>query len=185
MKVTKVGKRYGKALLDFAVEQAKLEEVYGDVNDLLNACLESRELQVLLKSPIIKDEKKANILAQITEGKISTITTKFISLLIKRGRAPKLIDILVGFNELYLTYKNILRTEIISVNGVSEAIKLQLTQVVQNAYKKEVLIEEKLDTSLIGGLIINVGDKQINASVKAKLDELKRGYDYNPFESSL
>jgi len=104
---------------------------------------------------------------------------------VNKGRANKLVDILKAFEVLYFEHKNIVKAQIKSVNGVSAEVKNQIISVVQAALHKEVIVEEVFDKELIGGFVLTVGDKQVNASVKEQLDKLKKGFNYNPYLSKL
>jgi F-type H+-transporting ATPase subunit delta len=185
MNTTKVGKRYAQSLLQLAVETGVLEAVKQDVELLSSTCAQSKDLVNALNSPVIKSDKKLNVLKAITQGKISVLTDKFLALIVNKGRADKLVDILKAFEVLYFEHKNIVKAQIKSVNGVSAEVKNQIISVVQSALHKEVIVEEVFDKELSGGFVLTVGDKQVNASVKEQLDKLKKGFDYNPYLSKL
>ena len=94
MNTTKVGKRYAQSLLQLAVETGVLEAVKQDVELLSSTCAQSKDLVIALNSPVIKSDKKLNVLKAITQGKISVLTDKFLALVVNKGRANKLVDIL-------------------------------------------------------------------------------------------
>jgi F-type H+-transporting ATPase subunit delta len=185
MNTTKVGKRYAQSLLQLAVETGALEAVKADVALLSATCAESKDLVIVLNSPVIKNDKKLNVLKAITQGKIAVLTDKFLQLIVSKGRANKLVEILNAFEVLYFEHKNIVKAQIKSVNGVSAEVKNQITALVKQNLNKEVVLEEVFDKELIGGFVLTVGDKQVNASVKEQLDKLKKGFDYNPYLSKL
>jgi len=185
MRQTKVGKRYAKALLGLAIEQNELEKVREDMQLVLQACTDSKELDSLLSSPIIKSDKKLSILTQIFDAKVSKLTSSFIKIIATREREAKLKDISFTFGELYLEYKNIIRAEIKSVNGVSAEVKEKIAQMIKDSYQKEVIFDEINDAKLIGGFVLTINDKQIDASISNKLNNFKKGFDYNPFQAEF
>jgi F-type H+-transporting ATPase subunit delta len=185
MKITKVGKRYAQSLLQLAVETGVLEAVKADIEMLSSTCAQSKDLVIALNSPVIKSDKKLNVLKAITSGNISVLTDKFITLIVTKGRADKLVEILNAFDLLYFEHKNIVKAQIKSVNGVSAEVKNQIISLVKQNLQKEVVLEEVFDKELIGGFVLTVGDKQVNASVKEQLDKLKKGFNYNPYLSKL
>src|SRR5690606_30776743 len=99
--------RYAKALLEIAVEKGQLEEVFQDVQWLKAICKSNPDFVSLLRSPIIKADKKQKIVAAITDGKVNPITQGFIRLLIAKGREVVLSENLGEFVNQYKAHKNI------------------------------------------------------------------------------
>src|SRR6187402_3377233 len=99
--------RYAKSLIDLANEKGQLEEVHNDMLFLQQAFQSSKELVVMIKSPIIKADKKEKVLAAITGGKISVITTTFYELLLRKGRESFLPEIITAFIDQYKVLKGI------------------------------------------------------------------------------
>ena len=185
MSQIKVAKSYAKSLLDLSVEKGLLEKVKLDMELVHDTIANSHELQLMLQSPIVANAKKASILTSIFKSHVSDLTFIFIEMLTKKGREANLQEIAKSFSNQYLEYKNILKAVIISVDGVGESLKNKLKDLVKQSYQKEVVIEEVKNPSLIGGFIITVGDKQIDASVSKKLALLKNSFSENPFLAQL
>ena len=99
--------RYAKSLIDLAIEKDQLEAVYKDMLFLQAACHGSKEFVSLLKSPVIKADKKDRILDAVTAGKIGVITTAFNKLLLKKGRESYLPEIISAFIDQYKAHKDI------------------------------------------------------------------------------
>jgi F-type H+-transporting ATPase subunit delta len=173
MRQTKAARTYAKSLLDLAVEQGVLEDVKDDMSVIQNVCAESNELQVVLSSPVISGDKNLKVLNELFGKKVSKLTIAFMELLVNKGRASLLGSIALSFADLYLANKNILRAVIKSVDGVGDVLKKKVAELVKSTYKKEVLIEEEKDEELIGGFVITIGDKQIDASIKQQLANLQ------------
>lgn len=185
MSQTKVSKTYAKSLLDLAVEKGVLEQVKADMELVFATCSESKDLQLLLSSPIVNTQAKTTILSQLFSTKVNAHTYSFIELLTKKGREDQIGDIAESFASLYLNHKNILKAVIVSVDGVGESLKQKVKELVSATYQKEVLIEEVKNPSLLGGFVITVGDKQIDASVSKQLALLKNTFSENPYISHL
>lgn len=181
MRLTKIARTYSKSLLDLAVEKGVLEEVKKDMETVLNVCQESKELQLLLNSPIVPSDKKLNILKSIFQPNLSEFSYSFIELAAKKGREGVLVDLAYTFGHIYLEHKNILKAVVKSVDGVSEALKEKVRELVKTTYQKEVLIEEVKDASLIGGFVITVGDRQVDASVSKQLAKMHNSFSENPY----
>lgn len=185
MRQTKVGNRFAKSILDLAVETNVLDQVRADMSLILSTCEKSKDLRVLLASPVVNSTKKLTILNRIFGGKIGELSLKFVELITKKGREKALMDIAYAFEQLYLKHMNILKAEILSVDGISEEVRNKVKSIVRETFAKEVILEEKVDPELIGGIVLTVGDKQVDASIKAQLDKLRRGFDRNLFVSEL
>jgi F-type H+-transporting ATPase subunit delta len=173
MRQTKAARTYAKSLLDLAVEQGAIEDVKNDMALILNVCEESSELQVVLSSPVVSSDKKLRVLNELFDKKVSKLTSSFIELIVRNGRGSVLANIAFSFADLYLAHKNVLRAAIKSVDGVSESLKTKVAELVKTTYNKEALIEEVKDETLIGGFVITIGDKQIDASVSRQLANLQ------------
>jgi len=173
MRQTKAARTYAKSLLDLAIEQGVLEDVKNDMALILSVCEESSELQVVLSSPVVPSDKKLRVLTELFDKKVSKLTSSFIDLIVRNGRGSILANISFSFADLYLAQKNILRAVIKSVDGVGEVLKKKVAVLVKTTYNKEVLIEEVEDETLIGGFVITIGDKQVDASVSRQLANLQ------------
>ena len=184
MKNIRAASRYAKALLDLTVEKKTEDEVYADMQ-LVNSVIDkSKDLELLLKSPVVKSDKKENILKEIFGEKIHKISFTFIKLIVSKGREFMLHDICESYLSQYKRHKNILEATIISANKLNEESKKKITQLL-NPNGAKVDITEKIDPTLIGGFLVQVDDKQIDATIKGKLLQLKQEFSSNLYESKL
>ncbi len=166
--------RYAKSLIQLVNEQGKLEQVYKDIKDV-NAIFESnRDLKLMFKSPIITADKKLNVVKQLFEGKIDAVLYQFMTLIIKKGREAYLSEITHSFVLQYNELKNITPVKI------SSAVKLDagvVTGIINSLKTNEKLgdveLTEEIDASMIGGFILQWGDKMIDSSVSRRLSTLK------------
>src|SRR5665213_1626828 len=97
----RLAERYAKSLIDLAKEQNKLEEVYDDIKLLDNIIKTNRDFVSVLKSPIIKEDKKDKIIEAVTNGRINILTSSFIKLLAGKGREANLPEIISSYIEQY------------------------------------------------------------------------------------
>lgn len=169
-----VASRYAKSLLDLAVEKGQLDAVYEDMLQVQSLCKECKELALFLKSPIINSEKKVSTLKTVFEGKLSNMTSGFISLIATKHRESIIPQIATSFIELYKNYKNILTAIVTSANGLDAATKQKVLELVKTQLKGEVELVEKIDSNIIGGFILKIGDKQLDKSVARQLANLKK-----------
>jgi F-type H+-transporting ATPase subunit delta len=181
MRETIVASRYAKSLLDLALEQGQLEKVYADMKLILDVCRENADLTVFLKSPVINTDKKKSVLKQIFSGKLSPMTDAFINLMVSHKREMHLEYIAAEFLKQYKSHKKILTAVITTASGLDAALRSQVMELVKKSASSEVELEEKVDKSLIGGFVLRIGDKQVDASILRKLQELRKGFSENPY----
>ncbi len=185
MKNQKLAKRYAYSLLTLAEEQNKLDVVYDNMKAIGELINESKELEVVLKSPVIKAYQKINIVRKVLEGKIDILTEKFVELLIKNSRETHLHEVVFAFVELY-EHRNDIKTAFITTSKPLNEDNLARLQEITKLIKAETVnIVQKVDPEILGGFKLNVDDYQIDASVQTKLKELERGFSRNTYISDL
>lgn len=176
MSIFTVASRYAKSLLDLAQEQGQLDTVRKDMESVISVLKSNSELLAILKNPIIKGDKKRNILAAIFEGNISPIILSFFYILVNKGRAAILLDIAQEFIREYNEAKGIVKASVTSATALSEANLAELQQIITDEIKAEVILKNIVDPSLIGGFVVRVGDRQIDASIAGKLNKLEKHF---------
>lgn len=174
--------RYVKSLLGLAQEQGVLEEVHKDMQLIDKACNENFELVSLLRSPLIKHDKKKAILYKIFEGKVHKLTLAIIDIVTRKNRETLLPAIAKEFHNAYNDFKGIQKAIITSTVTLDTEIRNEIVEIVKKlSGKKTIELEEREDVNLIGGFILNVGDKQVDASISNKLKALKLLFQHNPY----
>src|ERR1700722_2104096 len=167
--------RYAKSILDLAVERGQLETVYADMIFLRTICRSSRDLVNFLSSPIIKPDKKRQVLEAITAGRISPLTTAFNALLMSKEREAYLPEIAAAFEEQYKAFKGIQTVKFTTAVAVGEDIKQAILQKVKtDRHVAEVDLEMSVRPELIGGFVLEIGDELIDASVAFDLHKIKQ-----------
>lgn len=173
MNYPRVATRYSKALLDLAVEQNDLDRISSDVAVLKEAIKGSEELKSLLKSPVVKADKKQAVLNEIFSGSFSPLFDRFIALLTKNGRENVLAGICEKFEKDVLEYKGILEAEVTTAVALTEADRTKLIETLKKQLGKEIILSEKIDTSTIGGMKLLVGGFQLDNTISGKLKALR------------
>jgi F-type H+-transporting ATPase subunit delta len=179
---SRVASRYVKSLLDLAVTQGQLDKVHADMKLFSETADQSRDLGLMLKSPVIRHDKKRTILEAIFKGKVTPLTMAFIDILTRKNREPLLVEIANEFHNAYNVYKGIGKASVTTTIPLDAKTREQFEAVVRKlANRKEVELEEKVDKDLIGGFVLNVEDRQIDASIKNNLKKLKLKFSENPY----
>lgn len=173
MKSTKVAARYAKALLELAIENNKVEQILGDMNYLLSANAETHDFQLLLKSPIINSDKKIAIFAELFD-QFETVTKSFVELITRNGREGLLVEIATSFGAQVKEYKGIVPVTIVTATPLNAQTKENILSKVRGLISGNLEVTEEIDASLIGGFVVKMDDKQIDASVSNQLNNLKQ-----------
>jgi F-type H+-transporting ATPase subunit delta len=182
----RVASRYVKSLLGLAVEQGVLEAVHKDMLLFSKVLKENRDFSVMINSPVIRHEKKRAILEKIFSGKVDKLTLAIMDILTRKNREPLLPSIASEFHNAYNTYKGIGKAYITTTVPMDSELRQAIEEIVKKLSKtKQVEIEAKVDKDLIGGFILNVGDQQIDASIKSKLKSLEVRFSENPFVKEI
>jgi len=179
MQGTRVASRYAKAFIELAIEQGLLEQACNDMKYILQVCKIEHELVVFLKSPVVKTDKKLAVLKELFSGKLNKLTETYIQLITSKKREVYLVEIAQEFLNQYKTKKNILTAVVTSASGLDDTARKALINLVKGNGTNEVVLQEKVDKDIIGGFIIRVGDRQVDASISRKLSLLQREFMKN------
>lgn len=173
MQGLRAGSRYAKALMDQAHEQDSIKNIHADVMSLRETLSNSPDLVSLLQSPVVKTEKKKDILKKIFEGNISDLSLKFILMLASHKREAAMEHILQSFIAQYNEKNNIASVQLTTATEISDALRKQLLEKIKETYNfSSVTLEEHIDEDLIGGMLIRIGDKQLDESIRRKLKDV-------------
>ena len=178
--------RYVKSLLGLAVEKQALEEVHHDMLLFSDAASKSRAFELLLQSPVIKHDKKLEILRQIFKGKVHNLTMAFFEIITRKNREPILLSVAREFHNAYNEYKGIGKATVTTAIPLDAKLRGEMEKLVRSySDKKEIELIEKVDSDLIGGFVLDVGDRQVDASIKSKIKTLKLKFSQNPYIKEL
>lgn len=171
---SRVAKRYARALFEFALDNGQLESVAGDL-DLLDAALRnSPEFRRLIDSPVISRRAKQAAFSTLFKERLQADTFKYVTFLIAKNREALLPDIVVDFHDLLDAHRGILRGEVTSVIALSEFQLRNLKAHLDQLTGKNVLITQRTDPNLLGGLLVRIRDTVYDASLRHKLEKLRQ-----------
>ena len=182
MSESRVAGVYAKSLLELAIEQKIVEDVNNDMEMFIKINEQTPQLSRILKNPIIPHDKKRSILQTLLKGKVSTLTTSFIEIISRRHRENYLYSIAREFSNQYKIYKGVQSAVVTSAVPITDTqIENFVTIVKKISGKPQVEIKTKIDESIIGGFILQVGDRQVDQSVRTKLNQLRNNFKDNPY----
>ncbi|MBS1760228.1 MAG: ATP synthase F1 subunit delta [Bacteroidetes bacterium] len=182
MRNPRLAARYAKSLMGISLEKNQLEQEYADMQWLHAVCASSHDFVNLLRSPIIKADKKQKIVAAVTDCNISPLTTAFLNLMISKGREEVLPEITTAFIDQYKAHKNIHVVKLTSAAPLTDEVKNKIVEQVKKAGNMpNIELQTSVDESLIGGFVLQTGDKLIDASIAYDLKHIARQFDNNDF----
>jgi len=169
----KISKRYAIALFEFANEQKKVEEVKNDMDYVYQLCQNAPDFVKLLKSPVIKVNKKIEIIKAVFEGKLSVLSMRYLEIIAKSRRET----FIPAIAEQYIaSYNESIGLEIVDFESAYEMekqLKDKIIKVLSEQTGKQIQLNEKVNEDLIGGFVINMNNRQYDASIRARLTKLK------------
>jgi len=171
-----VSSRYAKSLLDLAQQQGRLDAVKADIDGVIAVLRANSELLAVLKNPIIGTAKKCNILTGIFAKKIDPVILAFFHILVNKGRSAILPDIAREFVREYNEAKGIVRATVTSAIPLSKANLFDLQNKIAEEIQADVILANPVDPALIGGFVVRVGDRQVDASIAGRLHRLAKHF---------
>src|SRR5262249_22233359 len=157
---------YARSLLDLATEQKAAEPMAADLAQLKDILEQNPNFKLYLADPAISVAERATALTRIFQGKVSPLLFNFLRITNEQGRLDHLTEIVNAYDDLLDEQLGKIEVDIIVAHPLTPEQLEQARQIVGQALKKNVVIHPYVDDSIIGGVIIRVQDKLIDASVK-------------------
>jgi F-type H+-transporting ATPase subunit delta len=173
MNNSKISVRYSRAIFQSALEKKNLDKVYQDMIFISEIC-KNPETKEFLQSPIINPTKKEAIFHSMFEGNVESITLSLLDLIVKNGRESFIPLIALNFIHETKKYKGITESVLTTAVKVDDNVRKQVTDLIADIFKTKVELKENVDPEIIGGFILQIDDKYIDASIKNKLRKIKK-----------
>ena len=174
--------RYAKSLVGLATEQNQLESVYNDMKLLQKLFKTNPDFVALLRSPIIKADKKQKIILAVTSGHVAKLTDAFINLLVVKGRESNLPEIADEVITQYNGLHGIHKVKITTAEPMSEELKNAIIAKVKAGSTVETIeLETEVQEDLIGGFVLEMGGNLVDASVLRDLKDVKKQFLNNDY----
>ena len=168
--------RYAKAILQSANENNTGAVLFGDMQSVYNTIEGSRELQVVLQSPVIKTDEKKQVLLKIFSGQSET-THSLINLLVANKRTSLLGKVAKSYIDLYNDEQGVKVANVITAVPLSSDLEAKvMSKVKELTGSEKVSLKSEIDPEIIGGFILRVGDVQYDASIVNQFRKLKREF---------
>ena len=166
--------RYALALFELAKEEQALDAVAGDLGRFAEALDASPDLARLVKSPVFSADEQGNALAAVL-GKLDNegLTKNFLLLVARNRRLFAVPDMIRAYRAMLARERGETSASVTAATKLTESQVIALKQALQAALGKEVMLEERVDPSLLGGLVVKVGSRMIDSSLRTRLNSLK------------
>jgi len=186
MQNPRLASRYAKSLIDIAQEQNVLEAVKGDMELIRQICLSNHDFVLMLKSPIVKADKKAAVIQAVLEGKIQPVSAGFINLLINKGREFYLPEIAETFAAQYKELKNIRTVHLTTAVAIDDELKQMIREKVASSVTDgQIELNTAVNEHLIGGFTLEIGDKLFDASIRRDLNDIRNQFTKNLYIAEI
>lgn len=168
--------RYAKALIGLANEQGQMDAIYQDMEMVRDTVSANQDLGLLLNSPIVNKDKKVLILNSIFQERVSGLTAQFIQLITHKGRESLLGEIADAYVGLVKMQKNIQSAMVTTAIPLTDDLRTELLELVKSWNNGQVNLTEKVDPEILGGFVLTVNDRMLDASVSSKFRQLRRTF---------
>jgi len=166
--------RYSLALYELAIEANILSEVEDHSSSIIKLIAESEDFRFLIKDPTNKKKDLFNVLLEITKQyKLNELLTKFLSFLISKRRLFYIDKILKSFVETCSIKRGELKAELTSAKDLTENEVNNIKEELTKNFNSKIKLNYKHNSSLIGGLIVQVGSTMVDTSIKSKLQQIE------------
>lgn len=170
-----VSKTYGDALFEVALESKRVDEMYEEVLSLRQILEENEELQKMLDNPKVIREDKESVIETVFGGRISNEIVELMKLMIAKGRYSKIESVLDYFIGQVKEEKKIGTACVTTAVELSDRQKdAVLKRLLETTGYESFEMHYEVDASLIGGMVVRIGDRVVDSSIKTKLYELTK-----------
>lgn len=169
-----VAKVYSEALFELAAENGSVDDTQKELEALSGIFRDNPDLTRLLSAPTIPDRDKTEVLTSAFGGKISDTTLDFLCLLTQKGRITELEGIITAYRRLWCEKAGILEAVVTTAVPLTKQQRSALKDKLKKKYGKKIILTEKTDPDILGGVIVSFGDTMLDGSVRTKLQSLHK-----------
>jgi F-type H+-transporting ATPase subunit delta len=169
-----VGKRYAKALFEVASDKQQLDLVEQDLLLIDQVLAQSPAFLSFLQHPQLENKLKIKEFNQAFEGKVSETVLTFMNLLIDTDRENAISEITQSYIRQANKARGLVDARVISIEPLTDEEKSNLSERYSQLLNKKIRIHNEVDSSIIGGIIVQIGDRLYDGSVRGKLHRFKR-----------
>jgi F-type H+-transporting ATPase subunit delta len=169
MSSLKIARRYAKSLLEAAVTAGSVDEVAAEMATVRSMVDSSKELQAVLRSPVVTQDLKKRIVDDLFATRVSPLTLSFLHLVVEKGRGDIWREITDEVGTQIDTIRNIQRVEVTAATSLSQAERERIEGALSKSLGRSVIATYSTDASIIGGAVVRVGDQVHDGSLRHQL----------------
>ena len=164
---------YARSLFEVAKEQDKLDTVHDELGEVADAVNESRDLQVFFFSPYFSSDEKVEGIGKVVDGADEAVEN-FLALLVEKHRMPALFRIRQRFEALWQEENKVLPVQITSAVELDESTVSNIGDQIGEKTGRKVELTSTVDPDILGGLVLQVGNNVLDASIRNRLENLRK-----------
>jgi F-type H+-transporting ATPase subunit delta len=168
--------RYAKAFFSLTKEKGLLDTIKPDIESIMGVCNESAEFIFLVESPVVKTSKKIKLISEIFSDQVHELTLKFLILITENKRESYIPDVCRNFLSLSRKDMGIKTAVLTTATELSVATIEKVKRIMGKELDSKIELTSKINPEIIGGLIIRVDDKQIDASMATQLNKIRAAF---------
>lgn len=173
MRETRVAARYALALFKIALKSGNVDMIAIDLNQLRSFSASHKGFLEFLQSPNINEDEKMSFLRTIFTTRLSPQLLSFFELLLHKHRINLLSEIAVEFEQLLEDHQGLIKAKVVTAIQIDETVKNRLREKLEKISGKKIEIIQKIDRSIIGGVIVYMHNRVIDRSVRRELEQLR------------
>lgn len=186
MQNPRLANRYAKSVLDLSVEQNQVDVVYNSMKLISAICKSNSDFVAVLRSPVIKADKKGKIIESVLENHIDSISKLFIKLLVSKGRETNLDEIAVAFIDQYNRMNGIHQLKLTTAAPIGDELKQDIAnRIKESGQFKSIEVESIVDESIIGGFVLETEGKLIDVSILRDLKDIQKQFMNNAYVQNI
>jgi ATP synthase F1 delta subunit len=168
-----IARVYAQSLFEVAKERGKLDQIHEQLGQVADAIAESRELQVFLFSPYFSSEEKRDGISRAVSGAEPELVN-FLELLAEKHRMPVIFRVRRQFDELWAEENRRLEVTLTSAVELDPKVVEEVGEEIERQTDRKIDLRTEVDEDVLGGLVLRVGNMVMDASVRSKLERLRR-----------
>ncbi len=170
----RVEKVYSEAVFELAKEQGNADKIKEELDALAEIFASAPEFGKFLTVPTVTIGEKLAVIEKTFKGKLSDISYNLLCVTAENGRSELIPEIAADYRERWYDMKNIAEVKVTTSIPLSDTLRIKLRSKLETVMKKTVILTEKVDPSIMGGIILNYGNTMTDGSVRSKLDALQK-----------
>lgn len=168
-----VASRYAEALFQIGEEENSIDLLYSELKAVVDIFDENQEFFNIMKSPVISKKEKIELIDKVFSKGLNSNSINFLKILIEKDRISFIADIAMSYKERLNEKNNVIEGTVITAIPMKQDEMQELAKELSKKYNKKVNLENIVDKSILGGVLVRLGNEEIDGTVKTRLSKVK------------